>query len=100
MSHKAQIAVVAIGWYSREDYPDILAIMEDAEKFPKTYDRWLQTAETGERRLQESGNRVVRATIDPKMFVAWCNAQGLRRDANSRISFSNETAFTYLKSAT
>ena len=31
-------------WYRREDYDCILAIMDDAEEFPNSFEEWVQTA--------------------------------------------------------
>ena len=31
-------------WYRREDYDRILAIMDDAEEFPSSFEEWEDTA--------------------------------------------------------
>ena len=63
---------VAIAWYRREDYPIILDLMEDASTFPATYDGWLKRAQHVLLNAESSGSEVIRVTIDPGSFSAWC----------------------------
>jgi hypothetical protein len=87
------ISATGIGWYNREDYPRILEIMEDADVLPTTYDTWRQKAEGLERQIKASGAIVVRAVIEPKEFVAWCAARGLKVNAKARTAFGSECAY-------
>lgn len=83
---------VGIAWYERSDYSRILEIMDDAEKLPRTYDRWKQIAERGESQLRSAGHIVVRAVIKPDDFVAWCSRHGHEVDAKGRMAFANVEA--------
>jgi hypothetical protein len=93
---QGQVKAVGIGWYARQDYQRILDVMEDSDKLPTNYDRWVRSAETGERQLSKQGIKVVRAWIAPDQFVAWCKAQGLRCNAEARMRWGSEFAFRSL----
>ncbi len=84
--------VAGLAWYRREDYPKLLAIFDDADSLPETYEEWLEKAMEIERELIIQGHRVVRATIDPAIFPSWCAAKHLKLDASARTRFATEEA--------
>jgi hypothetical protein len=84
--------VAGLAWYKREDYPKLLAIFDDADSLPDTYEEWLEEAGEIERKLIIQGHRVVRAAIDPATFPGWCEAKGLKLDATARTRFAMEQA--------
>ena len=89
----AEAPVVAgLAWYRREDYPKLLSIFDDADSLPPSYDEWLEKAKDIESDLIIRGHRVIRATIDPETFPAWCAAKGLKPDASARTRFGVEEA--------
>ena len=81
---------VGVPWYSREDYPKILAIMEDAHTLAPTYESWLMAAENNEAEARRAGVRVVRVPLDPETFTRWCADRGSPRTRASRVEFVNE----------
>lgn len=91
------VRAVGIAWYSRQDYPRILQIMEDGSKLPETYYHWLKSAEVGERQLSKSGMTVFRAHIVPDEFLAWCQRNGLRPNADARMRWGNEFVYSQVK---
>ena len=91
------VKAVGIPWYYRQEYRRILDIMEDADKLPATYDRWIKSAETVERDLKSKGHIVVRAIINPDEFAAWCRSRGLNINANARMQWGNEAAMRHVK---
>ena len=46
---------IALPWYSREDYPGILAVVADRHNFAATYDQWLMAAENNELVARQAG---------------------------------------------
>ena len=84
--------VAGLAWYGREDYPKLLAIFDDADSLPETYDEWLEKATEIERELIIQGHRVVRATIHPTRFPSWCAAKRLKLDSSARTRFATEQA--------
>ena len=85
-----QSSSLGIGWYSRKDYPRILEIMEDAHVLPPTYELWSKKAEGLERGAAALGAIVVRASIEPEEFVAWCASHGMKPDAKGRNAFGSD----------
>lgn len=91
--NRAPIGAIGMAWYTRQDYPRILEIMEDAENLPATWHDWNKKAERIQRDAERQGHIVIRAVIDPDDFPVWCRARGLNVDAEARIRFANETAY-------
>jgi hypothetical protein len=83
---------VALPWYDRRDYAALLAMFVDPENLPDNFDAWLKHAENVERQLQAAGFTVVRMSIRPKPFAAWCETRGIPLDQRARLSFANEAA--------
>src|SRR5438132_3731186 len=67
---------IGIAWYKRKDYRAIRAIMDDAHRLPVDYDTWLRQAESVVRLELALGSDIVKVTIDPGVFVAWCESTG------------------------
>jgi hypothetical protein len=88
---------VGLAWYERQDYQRVLDIMEDAESLPATYDEWLVNAERIESDLQNRGHIVVRAMISSDEFVAWCDARGLKVNAQARMQWAKDVAYRQVK---
>ena len=88
----SKIEVVGIAWYRREDYSLLLALFDDSEALPKTFDEWLAKAEETEREVSKAGLRVSRVLLIPKEFIDWCASHDLRRDAKARSRFAVEHA--------
>jgi hypothetical protein len=75
---------VAIAWYRREDYEQIVGLMEDGDQFPPTYSDWLRHADQVVVVEESLGSQVIRVPIDPKSFSSWCATAKCRRDAEAR----------------
>lgn len=88
----AIVRATGIPWYFRQDYPRILAIMDDADALPPRYDIWLKKAEAFERNIQRGGGIAVRAIVDPQQFPVWCAARGLNVGRHARNVFAREEA--------
>ena len=82
--------IVGVPWYRREDYPEILATMEDAHTLAPTYEGWLMAAENNEAEARRAGVRVLRVPLDPETFTRWCADRGSPRTRASRVEFVNE----------
>lgn len=88
---------VGMGWYSRENYARILAVMADAHVLPSTFDEWIKKAEAGEQSLSAQDRIVHRVDIDPDQFLAWCTSRNVDADAKARMAFSNEAVIRKLR---
>lgn len=87
-----KVSAVGIPWYTEQNYPRILEVMEDAHLLPSTYAEWRERAEAVHRDLERQRVIVYRVDIDPDSFAAWCRARGLNVDASGRSEFANQHA--------
>lgn len=81
---------VALPWYRAGDYAALRASLADGSKLPERYETWLFSTEQVEREVQRSGVEVVRVTIEPDAFLAWCARAGLSRDGAARSRYAAE----------
>jgi hypothetical protein len=86
----SSVRSVGVPWYSREDYPQILAIMEDATSLAPSYDGWLVAAESNEAEARRAGIEVVRVALESETFTRWCADRGSSRTRAARVEFVNE----------
>jgi hypothetical protein len=77
-------------WVRKEDYAAFLAIMEDADGLPATWEKFAQLSEEGERAMKADGLIVERANIDPETFPYWCAAHGYGVNSQGRMAFAAE----------
>ena len=83
------ISIAGVAWYRREDWLQIVAVMDDGDKLPATYEKWLYRAENTVKTFERQGVIVYRVEIDPGTFPAWCKSHGLNVDAKARMEFAN-----------
>ena len=89
------IRAAGIAWYRREDDARILAVMQDAQKRPDTWEEWFKIAKHTRDNIRRQGVVVEQVAIDPETFPGWCKARGLHVNAEARTAFANE--YAYLK---
>jgi len=73
-----------MAWYRQKDYPSLRILFVDGDSFLESYDDWHNGAKEAERRAIAWGVEIVRITIEPAAFSAWCKLQALRPDATAR----------------
>ena len=79
---------VALPWYRAEDYETLRARLTDGAKLPERHGTWLFATEQVEQVVQRSGVEVVRVTIEPDAFLAWCESVGLESDGAARSRYA------------
>lgn len=82
------------GWYRREDYDRIREIMDDGDKFPRTFDEWEKRAKSQKASAAAGGIALVPVIIDPEKFVAFCQRQNLPKGSATRGMFVVEVGST------
>lgn len=82
----------AMVWYKEEHYRPLLAIFDDAELLPPTYEEWRVRAEEKKTEVEAAGDQVLKVFIDPDTFSEWCDKKNLPKDANSRTELALEVA--------
>jgi hypothetical protein len=82
----------AMVWYKEEHYAALLAIFDDAELLPPTYQDWLSRAEAKKAEVEADGDQVMKVFIDPETFPEWCAKKGVPKDAEARTQLALEVA--------
>ena len=85
-----QPMIQALVWYKEEHYAELLAMFDDAELLPPTYQHWLARAEEKKAEVEANGDQVIKVFIDPETFPQWCDKKNLPKDANSRSQMAIE----------
>jgi hypothetical protein len=86
------VRAVGIPWVRKEDYPAFLAVMEDANGLPATWEAFIKFSEESENGWKAQGYIVERAYIDPDTFPDWCASNGTGIDSNGRMKFAANIA--------
>ena len=81
---------VALPWYASEHYEALRQTLSDGGKLPVQYEAWRASTQQVEREVQYSGVEVVRVTIEPHTFTAWCERVGLPADGSARARYAAE----------
>jgi len=81
---------IGLAWYSREDYPDIRAMMADPHTLAPSYEQWVMAAENNEQVARDAGLDVVRVRIAPAEFAAWCAERSLEPTSGARSRWVEE----------
>ena len=83
--------VIAMPWYSPQDYGRLRAMVADQHAMAAAYEVWLASAQNNEQVAKDAGLTVVRVAIDPDEFAAWCAERDLALDSSARMRFASET---------
>lgn len=81
--------VVAIAWYNRADYAEIRELMDDGYVLPEDYEVWRRRASAVLLIEESRGSVVIRASILPGPFAAWCEATNQLPDVRARTRHVN-----------
>jgi len=90
MSTRPPAAVVP--WFSKSQYPEILAVMTDSVLLPPTHEAWRSGFEERLRSLRQQNVEASIVQIDPRAFRLWCDAEDLPCNAESRLEFAELVA--------
>ncbi len=88
-----QAQIVGMAWYKPENFDRLRSMFEDGNKLHRTYKEWFSAAESGRKKLEAQGHRVVCIDIDPNQFPEWCKANGMKLNAEARNKFSSLMAY-------
>lgn len=67
---------VGLPWYEPQHYEALRVSLADGAKLPAEYTLWQIATEQMEREVRHSGVEVVRVSIEPDAFAAWCERGG------------------------
>ena len=93
-----KVSITGISWYKNAaEYARLQKLFIDGDNLPSTYEKWLASAELGEKKLGESGVRVVRIVIDADTFPVWCASLGCDVNTEARKRFVREKVADFAK---
>ena len=85
-------SIQAMVWYREEDWDTLMKLFTDSHLLPKTYSDWLPRAEEMLKKVEGSGDVVMKVFIDPVTFPAWCKEKGKEMDMHARTELAIEVA--------
>ena len=77
-----------IPFISREDYPELLRVVDDPGNLPADYDSFLKTVDNLVEDAKQSGALMVKITIKPAELVQWCRIQHRAIDRAARAAYA------------
>jgi len=77
-----------LGWYSKEQWPEYLRLMED--EVDQTYEAWFQKALRLEKEMTKKGVEIVRVPVDLVDFELWCATRKKKREGAARAEYVRE----------
>jgi len=83
---------VALAWYDPVQWAKLKAVADDPEKMDDCHADWRRGAERCERELRKLGIIASRVSIDIESLVAWCSANKLPINSESRAQYAVELA--------
>ncbi len=82
----------AMVWYKEEDWDILMDLFPDRHLLPPTYADWLGRAEDMVKKVEGSGDVVMKVFIDPETFPAWCKEQGKEMNSEARAELAIQVA--------
>ncbi len=82
----------AVVWYKKEDWDTLMELFPDRHLLPPTYEDWLTRAEEMVKKVEGSGDVVMKVFIDPETFPAWCTEQGREMNSEARADLAIQVA--------
>ncbi len=86
-SDEKPLPAVGAFWIEQADYPAALAMFDDGDTFPPSWQEWLKMAKEMKKGLEAYGHPVMKVHIDPATFPAWCAAHGTTPGRQGRKAF-------------
>jgi hypothetical protein len=87
-----EASIQAMVWYKEEHWDTLTKLFTDSNLLPKSYADWLTRAEKMQKKVEASGDIVMKVFIDPETFPAWCKDKGREMDSNARAELAIEVA--------
>jgi hypothetical protein len=84
-----------IPFVSREDYPELLRVVDDQNSFPPDYDSFLKLCDNMIKDYQKAGLAIMKVNIKPGELAEWCHSQNRIIDSTARAEYA---VFLYSKS--
>jgi hypothetical protein len=87
---KNEYRIVAVGWYTEENWEAIKNAAADPARFENTYAEWCRMAAQALIDLESSGILGQPLYVESNELLAWCRANDKPNDGASRAMFVSE----------
>ncbi len=82
--------IIAVSFFKKEDYPEILRISEDADNMFETWEEWHKSARQHTRNMESQGMKVVDILVIPTELFIYCKENELPINGKARAQYANE----------
>ncbi len=86
-SPEKQQPVFGIGFYHKDQWPQLLDTAGDREELEDTYDEWKLNLVKSVKNLQALGSIPLKVDIDLDELLAWCAGRGFKNTGENRAEF-------------
>jgi hypothetical protein len=80
-------------WFSPQAYSRLRAALKDPVDFPSDYEHWRKLSEAAERQWIDRGATVLRGSVNPEAFMAWCKKRFVKPNRKAVEFFVEEMTF-------
>ncbi len=77
-----------IPFISREDYPELLRVVDDPRNLPADYDFFLKDVDTLVEEVKQAGLLLVKVSIRPAELAQWCRIRHRPIDRAARAAYA------------
>ncbi len=82
--------VIAVAWYSPEDWDRLREVAADSEELEFSYEEWVATAKSSLREIRTAGLSAEEVQLNIDELISWCEEQGLALDGQARAHYAAE----------
>ena len=79
--------VVAVAWYSPDQWQRLLEVSADADLLEKTHEEWLVAAQQAFDEIVASGVVPIKVPIEIQDLIDWCHDRNMFIDAQARADY-------------
>jgi len=78
---------VKLAYYRKNDWDQLMKIIDDRESMHDTWEEWLQTYNNAKKSLKAQGFKVYDITIDLNDLKKYCKDRGLKNNGKTRSMY-------------
>lgn len=86
-SPERQPPVFGIGFYPREQWPQLLKTAGDRKELEDTYDEWKSSLNKSVKKMHAYGMTPMKVDIDLDELLTWCVGRGFKNTGENRAEF-------------
>lgn len=83
-----QKLVMAIAWYSKQEWEKLKSVVDDPSSLDDTYSDWRKQANSALADIRNGGQEVMKISVKIDDLLEWCAEQGLKPDGKARSQYA------------